>query len=184
MKISMQKAACSRQPLARMRGVSAYRLLLTAPSRSRGFTLIELLVVIAIIGLLSSAVLASLATARMKSRDAKRLQDLTTIRNAVELYANEHARNPGAYGTYYWISDNNYDESLPCSTTVGLKPYLSADICNMKDPQGYSYAYAVTLRGTAYVYKMGAHFEQAQYQTVPFVYGASNTAVSGWYERP
>ena len=147
---------------------------------TRGFTLIELLVVIAIIGMLASAVLAALASAKDKSRDARRLQDLNTIRNAVELYANDRAANPGTYGTYYWISDNNYTESLPCSGTTGLKPYISTDVCGYKDPQGYSYAYARKSDGT---YKLGAHFETAPYQSVPFTYGNSNTPVPGWYER-
>lgn len=52
----------------------------------RGFTLIELLVVIAIIGLLSSVVLASLNSARLKSRDARRLADLKQLQTALELY--------------------------------------------------------------------------------------------------
>ena len=50
---------------------------------SRGFTLIELLVVIAIIGMLSSVILASLNTARSKSRDARRLEDLKQIANTI-----------------------------------------------------------------------------------------------------
>jgi prepilin-type N-terminal cleavage/methylation domain-containing protein len=52
----------------------------------KGFTLIELLVVIAIIGILSSVVLASLSTARQKSRDAKRISDLGQVQLALELY--------------------------------------------------------------------------------------------------
>jgi prepilin-type N-terminal cleavage/methylation domain-containing protein len=58
--------------------------------RPRGFTLIELLVVIAIIGLLSSVVLASLNTARVKARDAQRASDMVQVVNALELYANDH----------------------------------------------------------------------------------------------
>jgi len=52
----------------------------------RGFSLIELLVVISIIGILSSVVLAALATARQKSRDAKRIADLGQLRVGLELY--------------------------------------------------------------------------------------------------
>ncbi|OGZ12025.1 MAG: hypothetical protein A2942_02255 [Candidatus Lloydbacteria bacterium RIFCSPLOWO2_01_FULL_50_20] len=55
-------------------------------STKKGFTLIELLVVIAIIGILSSVVLASLSTARAKSRDAKRISDVGQIQLALELY--------------------------------------------------------------------------------------------------
>jgi type II secretion system protein G len=61
--------------------------------QKRGFTLIELLVVIAIIGLLASIVLASLNSARKKSRDARRLADLKQLQNALELYANDNSGN-------------------------------------------------------------------------------------------
>ena len=54
--------------------------------RNKGFTLIELLVVIAIIGILSSVVLASLNSARQKSRDARRVADIGQLRLALELY--------------------------------------------------------------------------------------------------
>ena len=55
-------------------------------SRRGGFTLIELLVVIAIIGILASIVLASLNSARQKSRDARRIADIKQIQLALELY--------------------------------------------------------------------------------------------------
>lgn len=53
---------------------------------SRGFTLIELLVVIAIIGVLATVVLASLNTARRKSRDARRISDIKQLQLALELH--------------------------------------------------------------------------------------------------
>ncbi len=63
-------------------------------SKNNGFTLIELLVVISIIGVLSSVVLSSLNTARAKSRDARRLQDLVQMRTALEIFYAEKGRYP------------------------------------------------------------------------------------------
>ncbi len=60
-----------------------------------GFTLIELLVVIAIIGVLSSAVLASLNSAREKARDARRLTDLDTFVKAIRMYKVDNDVYPG-----------------------------------------------------------------------------------------
>lgn len=62
----------------------------------RGFTLIELLVVIAIIGILSSIVLASLNTARQKSRDARRVADIKQLQLAMQLYYDASSTYPTA----------------------------------------------------------------------------------------
>lgn len=58
--------------------------------------MIELLVVIAIIGILASIVLASLNTARKKSRDARRIADVGQLRLALELYFDTAAGYPNA----------------------------------------------------------------------------------------
>lgn len=65
-------------------------------NRKKGFTLIELLVVIAIIGILSSVVLASLNSARKKSRDARRIADIKQIQLALELYFDASSTYPAA----------------------------------------------------------------------------------------
>ena len=64
--------------------------------KNKGFTLIELLVVIAIIGILSSVVLASLNSARRKSRDARRVADIKQIQLALELYFDANGEYPDA----------------------------------------------------------------------------------------
>ncbi|HBB56455.1 TPA: hypothetical protein DEW47_01955 [Patescibacteria group bacterium] len=65
-------------------------------NKKRGFTLIELLVVIAIIGILSSVVLASLNSARTKSRDARRVSDIKQLQIALELYFDAKRGYPSA----------------------------------------------------------------------------------------
>jgi len=57
---------------------------------SAGFTLIELLVVIAVIGLLATIIAASVNSARVKARDAKRKADLANIVQAMELYYDQN----------------------------------------------------------------------------------------------
>ncbi len=63
-------------------------------NKRRGFTLIELLVVVAIVSLLSSAVFASLSSARMKARDVRRYTDLNQIHLALELYRDTNGAYP------------------------------------------------------------------------------------------
>lgn len=60
----------------------------------RGFTLIELLVVIAIIGVLASAVLASMTSARMKARNSKRVAEVNEYLKAFEFYQNDRREYP------------------------------------------------------------------------------------------
>lgn len=64
--------------------------------RRQGFTLIELLVTTAIIGLLASIGSVSYSFVREKARDARRVADIRTIRNALETYFEQHGKYPDA----------------------------------------------------------------------------------------
>ncbi len=77
-----------------------------------GFTLIELLVVVAIIGILASIVLASLNTARQRSRDARRVADVKQIQLALELYFDSCGEYPDTYS----------GASAACGAAGGLVP--------------------------------------------------------------
>lgn len=94
-------------------------------SGSKGFTLIELLVVIAIIGILSAVVLASLNSAREKSRDAKRVADLKQIQLALELYYDD---NSSVYpGTLAPLKDGGYLPAIAQDPSGGEYTYAALD---------------------------------------------------------
>lgn len=55
-------------------------------SRQSGFTLLEMLVVLAIIGLVVSVGLAAMGEARLRARNAQRIEHIQTYAKATELY--------------------------------------------------------------------------------------------------
>ena len=60
----------------------------------KGFTLVEILIVVFIIGLLSSIVLVGLGSFRARGRDARRIADLHSVQNALELYFSKEGIYP------------------------------------------------------------------------------------------
>lgn len=129
-------------------------------NKQKGFTLIELLVVIAIIGILSSVVLASLNSARQKSRDARRVSDIKQLQLALELYFDSN----GAYPTAL---------SALAGTQIAVIP---------TDPVGQAaYRYAALGAGAACTgYHLGATLEDSGHSALDAdADSAAGTACTG-----
>ncbi len=86
--------------------------------KPQGFTLIELLIVTTIIGTLSTVGVTSYKFIQAKARDAKRLADMRTLRQALELYYDRYDRYPTAPSGGIVIGS---DEAKSISS-VGITP--------------------------------------------------------------
>lgn len=89
-------------------------------AKNKGFTLIELLVVIAIIGILSSVVLASLNSARQKSRDAKRISDIKQLQLALEFSYDANGEYPDAINIASLVTPG-YIATIPTDNGTAYK---------------------------------------------------------------
>jgi prepilin-type N-terminal cleavage/methylation domain-containing protein len=93
----------------------------------RGFTLAELLVVIALMAVMATVALSSFTKSQKKGRDARRKQDLSEIRKALELYNQDNNEYPPTLNS-----------PLEHPTTEGVVYMVKVP----SDPKsGYSYIY-------------------------------------------
>lgn len=130
--------------------------------QSKGFTLIELLVVIAIIGILASVVLASLSTARARSKDASIRAELTQARNQAELYFTKHGNyganvgsctaDPTNASLYPWVSQTDPNIFNTPASQGGMKEIVTAVASQISSPST-SMMCATGPYGTAYAGK-------------------------------
>ena len=114
--------------------------------KNTGFTLIELLVVIAIIGLLSSVVLVTVNSARMKSRDLVRIATLKQVETALELYYDKYGHYPiaelevdiGECGRNHFDVANDFADLDACGNyTADYDTSLSEPWIPQLGPPGY-----------------------------------------------
>lgn len=132
----------------------------SVPRGTRGFTLIELLVVIAIIGILASLILASLNTARLKARDARRVADIRELQIALELYYN--SQSVPQYPAASAACDAGAAYGLEALITGGFIPQVPRD----PNATPNCYRYASNSASPRTTYHLGAAIEEATNPTL------------------
>ena len=137
---------------------------LTLKTMKKSFTLIELLVVIAIIGVLAALVIPNLTQTRAKARDVRRIEDLRTLQNALELYYLDHNVYPsgpiGSNSLDGFCLERSLNEDGSCPSEKPdqfcnlIKPYLARlpkdPQFRWSDPSSPCYYYITDDTGQAY----------------------------------
>ena len=103
-------------------------------NKQKAFTLIELLVVIAIISILTGIILSNFSGARSKTRDTKRVSDLSQLQLALELFFDRCNQYPAVSGS----GMPNIDDGSNCPTGITLKTFIS-QIPTPPSPGVYTY---------------------------------------------
>jgi len=79
-----------------------------------GFTLLELLIVISIVGILLLTLYPTFQKSQVRARDARRIQDLNSIKQALELYKQDNGKYPPGN-----VADMSCDSSVGAGGTCG-----------------------------------------------------------------
>lgn len=100
--------------------------------KNKGFSLIELLVVISIIGVLTTVLAMNFVGSRERARDAQKIQNLNSIKNALRMYYNDNQVYPDTW--------NNF---------IGTSGYVAAGLGTS------GYTYTRTPDGDGFVLRVG-----------------------------
>ena len=128
--------------------------------KAKAFTLPELLIVITIIFLLVGVVYISMQPNKSKSRDAKRVAEINSIRTALQMYYMDHGKYPKSTPQEEWCSIEGEVAGRPqChdgSFYNKIRPYLAeipGDPLFPTTEEGkiYSYQYRSTSSGDGYI---------------------------------
>lgn len=101
--------------------------------KSLAFTLVELLIVISIMGILTVVVSASFKTIQMKARDAKRKNDLDSVKKALNMYFTDNGQYPVVGYIDFkdgnqFVNDNDetiiYMKEIPVEMVNGVEGYI------------------------------------------------------------
>lgn len=119
-----------------------------ASTRNRGgFTLIELIVVISILAILAGALIPRVTNRMAHARDARRLADMRTIKNAIDQYYIDKGyfpdpRQNAVYGGWDVSQDGDF---IPTLLSEGYLQSIPKDPIN---DDTYQYRYYVYDKGT------------------------------------
>jgi len=96
--------------------------------KKRGFTLAELLIVIALMAIMATVALSSFTKSQKKGRDARRKQDLSEIKKALEIYYQDNFKYPDGFSSGGSLSHPTiegvvYMVKIPSDPKTGLKYY-------------------------------------------------------------
>lgn len=136
-----------------------------------GFTLIEMLVVVAIFAILASLVLARVTSAKANARDAKRVESIRQLENALDLYKN---------------SNNSYPVCNPEVVINGASDCLSAFLISAGamsrtpvDPTGEGIGTCGQVDSFVYCYQSADGISYA----IRYHLETSTIKPSGWYNE-